>query len=114
MEFAVPDIDLARVRQWCQKKVPARVRDKVRVECEASGRDLTIIELHAVPESGADQEWLRHPVARLRYMKSRGIWRLYWGDSNDRWHEYPDLPWARDVREVLAEIDRDPTALFWG
>ena len=111
-DFAVPDTDLARVRSWCQEKVPAGVRDKVRIECEASGRDLTILEFHAPMEPG--EEWIGNPVARLRYMKSRGIWRLYWVDSNDRWHQYPEPEWAHDVRDLLAEIDRDPTALFWG
>lgn len=113
-EFAVPDTELARVRRWCAHKVPARVRDKVRIECEADGRDVTIVESHAPSQLGAEEEWMRSPVARLRYMKSRRIWRLYWVDSNDRWHQYPELPWAPDVGELLAEIDRDPTALFWG
>jgi hypothetical protein len=38
----------------------------------------------------------------------------YWPGSDERWHEYPDRPWARDVGELLDEIDRDPTALLWG
>ncbi|MCW2703489.1 MAG: hypothetical protein JWQ37_1484 [Blastococcus sp.] len=54
------------------------------------------------------------PVALLRYLTSRRVWRLYWCGSDERWHEYPDLRFARTVDELLAEIDRDPTALLWG
>ena len=87
------------------------------MECAAEGRDVVISEVHLVPRFGQPEaagEWLPQPVARLRYLKSRGIWRLYWADRNDRWHEYPELPWAHDVTTLLTEIDRDPTALFWG
>jgi Protein of unknown function (DUF3024) len=76
-----------------------------------SGRDIMIAERHRRPRAD-DGEWMTTPVARLRYLKSRGVWRLYWADSNDRWHLYPELPWARTVEDL--EIDRDPTALFWG
>lgn len=113
-EFSVPDTDLVRVQEWCRQRVPEHVRDKVAVDVMVSGRDVTVVERHAPwrPEAGA--EWTTSPVARLRYLTSRGVWRLYWPDRDGRWHEYPDLAWARDVQELLHEIDRDPTAIFWG
>ncbi|WP_209307461.1 DUF3024 domain-containing protein [Geodermatophilus sp. DF01-2] len=86
----------------------------MRIEAEVSGRDVTIVERWApwCPDDGP--EWTRFPVARLRYLRSRGVWRLYWRDRDERWHEHPELPFARDVRGLLHEIDDDPTALSWG
>ena len=119
MDYVVPETELARIERWCREQVPAHARHQVRIECAVAGRDVVISEAHLTPrflgpDVEAESDWLSQPVARLRYLKSRGIWRLYWVDSNDRWHEYPDLPWAHDVPTLLAEIDRDPTALFWG
>ena len=108
-----PETDVARVVRWCRGRVPDSVRDRVRVECEVAGLDVTIVERHP-PWSRKPGRTGRRPVARLRYLKSRGVWRLYWPGSDERWHEYPDLPFARDVRDLLEEIDGDPTALFWG
>jgi len=79
-----------------------------------SGRDIIIVERRPPWSPDPGPEWTTDPVARLRYLTSRGVWRLYWPGSDERWHEYPELPWARTVDELLREIDRDPTALFWG
>jgi Protein of unknown function (DUF3024) len=40
-------------------------------------------------------------------------WALYWRDRNLRFHAY-DLPPSRAVDDLLAEINRDPTGIFWG
>ncbi|HLM05147.1 MAG TPA: DUF3024 domain-containing protein [Blastococcus sp.] len=109
-----PEPDLARIRRWCADRVPAAAQNRVRIECEVSGRDVTIVERHAPYGPHPGSEWTTSPSARLRYLKSRGVWRLYWPGSDERWHEYIDLPFARTVDELLDEIDRDPTALFWG
>jgi hypothetical protein len=113
-EAAVPELALAQVQRWCRRRVPAHALSQVRVECEAAGRDVTIVECRAPWSPDMGPEWTRFPVARIRYLRSRGVWRLYWRDRDERWHEYPDLPFSRDVSELLEEIDRDPTAIFWG
>jgi Protein of unknown function (DUF3024) len=109
-----PEVDVVRIQRWCEKQVPAAQRDRIRIECEVSGRDVTIVERHPLGASDAGTDWVTTPAARLRYLKSRTVWRLYWCDSDDQWHEYPELPFAHRVDDLLAEIDRDPTALFWG
>ena len=38
----------------------------------------------------------------------------YWPDSNGNFHLYDPLRPNSHVRRLLAEIDRDPYALFWG
>ena len=110
----LPEMDVARIERWCRDRVPGHALDRVRIEYEATGRDVTILECHAPWSAEVGPGWTRSPVARLRYLTSRGVWRLYWMDSDERWHDYPDLPFARDLAELLEEVDRDPTALFWG
>lgn len=114
MVGTVPDAEVARIERWCRHRVPEHALHQVRIECEVDARDVTIVELRAPwpPDSGAD--WARLPVARLRYLTSRQVWRLYWRDRDERWHEYQQLPFASGVEALLTEIDRDPTAIFWG
>jgi Protein of unknown function (DUF3024) len=114
VETTAPELDVVRVQRWCRTRVPEHARHQVRIECEVSGRDLTVVERHPPWPPEAGPEWMRTPVARLRYVRSRRVWRLYWIDSDDRWHEYPELPFAPDVADLLAELEEDPTALFWG
>jgi Protein of unknown function (DUF3024) len=114
MVGTVPEISLARIERWCRERVPEQVRDRVRVECEVDGRDVTIVDARAPWRPDLGPDWTRLPVARLRYLRSREVWRLYWRDRDEGWHEYRGLPFASSVDELLSEIDRDPTAIFWG
>lgn len=63
------------------------------------------------PESGPD--WTRLPVARLRYTKSHNRWSLHWRDRNLKFHEYELAGPTPDIQDLLDEIDRDPTNIFW-
>src|SRR5271166_4470754 len=53
-------------------------------------------------------------TSRLRYTAAGKSWTLYWRDRNLRFHIYDLLSPSRRVEDLLAEIDRDPTCIFWG
>ncbi|MGH3192655.1 MAG: DUF3024 domain-containing protein [Streptosporangiaceae bacterium] len=110
----LPELDIARVRHWCEERVPAHARDQVRAECEAGPRHLTIIERRPPWRPSTDPEWTRSPIARLRYTQANRTWTLYWRDRNLRFHRYDRLPPSPHIDDLLQEIDRDPTAIFWG
>ena len=102
------------MRRWCDQRVPAHLRDQIRVECDLAPRHLTIVECRPSWDKDAGAEWTRFPIARLRYTKATGRWSLYWRDRNLRFHLYDRLAASPHVDEILQEIDRDPTGIFWG
>jgi hypothetical protein len=110
----LPETDVARVQRWCRARVPERVRNEVRVELDVAERHLTTVECRVPWWQGSDSEWARFPIARLRYTKGTRSWSLYWRDRNLRFHEYGRVPATANIEELLAELDRDPTAIFWG
>ncbi|MEV6267551.1 DUF3024 domain-containing protein [Kribbella sp. NPDC051936] len=58
--------------------------------------------------------WSSSAIARLRYTATDKCWRLYWSDRHQRFHVYADLAPSRTIDDLLAEIDRDPSSIFWG
>ena len=56
----------------------------------------------------------RFPIARPRYTQATRMWTLYWRDRNLRFHRYDQLEPSPDIDDLLTEIHRDPTAIFWG
>jgi hypothetical protein len=54
------------------------------------------------------------PIARLHYTAADKSWTLYWRDRNLRFHRYKTLAPSDRVDDLLAELDRDPTCIFWG
>ncbi|HTP14756.1 MAG TPA: DUF3024 domain-containing protein [Streptosporangiaceae bacterium] len=110
----LPELDVARVQRWCAARIPGHARHQVRVECELAPRHLTIIERRAPWREDFGPEWTTLPIARLRYTAADKSWTLYWRDRNLRFHIYDLLAPSPTVEDLLAEIDRDPTCIFWG
>ena len=94
--------------------MPERVRDEVRVEVDVAARHLTIVECRPPWRADVGAEWTRFPIARLHYVKTSGMWSLCWRDRNLRFHAYDLAAPTASIEELLAELDRDPTAIFWG
>lgn len=110
----LPELDLAMIRRYCEGRVPARLRDQIRIEIEVHGRAVVIVECRApwTPEIGP--EWTRFPIARLRHVRAHGVWLLDWRDRNQRWYRYDGIGPSAQVDPLLAEIESDPTGIFRG
>ena len=59
-------------------------------------------------------QWSSVPIARLRHTAASKSWTLYWRDRNLRFHIYDLATPSSMVGDLLAEIDRDSTGIFWG
>jgi len=110
----IPDLDLVKIRRYCEGRVPARVAHLVRLEVDVKGGYVTILECRPPWSPEVGPEWTRFPIARLRLIASRGVWMLYWRDRNLAFHKYGWIDPNPDVAVLLAEIDADPTSIFWG
>ncbi len=94
--------------------MPPRARHQVRLEVEVQGSTVTIVARRAPWRVDVGPEWNRFPIARLRYSPTHGAWTLFWRDQNLQWHRYDRISAAPHVGPLLAEIDADPTTIFWG
>lgn len=94
--------------------MPEHARHQVLVECQVSARHLTIVERRAPWREDFGPEWTSLPIARLRYTVADASWTLYWRDRNLRFHVYDRLPPSHRVDDLLSELDRDPSCIFWG
>lgn len=116
--MAIPELTKAaairQVEPFCEERVPAEVRDQVRLECSVRGNAITIVERRAPWHEDYGPEWTSNEIARLRWDTAAATWSLHYRDSSERWHRYERLRPSRDVAPLLAEIDADPTGIFWG
>lgn len=110
----VPDTALATVRRYCANKIPPRHRNDIRVECDVRGKHITIFECRPPWHPNLGPNWTRQPVAQLRYNPDDHHWRLYCADRNSRWHYHDMVEPTQTLDELIAEIDDDPTGIFWG
>lgn len=110
----IPEIELVRVKRFCDERVPAEAADQVRLEAEVEDGVITIVERRAPSHPVHGPEWTRLPIARLRYAEGTKLWTLYWRDRNLRFRRYDRLPPSPKLSVLLEEIARDPACIFWG
>ena len=113
----LPESDIQTVQAWIDNRnsgIRADIRDQIRYEFDTSPHAVTIFDCRPPwkPELGPD--WTRLIVAQLRFTVVGNLWSLYWRDSSEVFHPYFEFNARPDVGDLLAEIDRDPTAIFWG
>jgi hypothetical protein len=113
---AFSELDLKRVERTvgdlCRRRSPAEHRHEVRVEYRISRHDVLIYETR--PAFRGPSRWTEHGIAKLRFARTTGEWRLLWQRASLKWQSYEPLPTSRDVLELVAEVDRDPYGCFFG
>lgn len=101
-----------KIGDYCKNKIPAHLLNKITVSYKIRGSSVIIFENRA-PWRPEFKEWTSMPIAQIRYDDKTGKWALYCADRNGRWHEYMDDS-TKNIDNILAEIDKDPTGIFWG
>jgi hypothetical protein len=106
---------LSAAEVFCESRVPEEHRLEIRLECSRRGNTITIIERRAPwnPEL-IGTEWTTLKIAQLRFDPPSRRWSLYCCDRNERWWPYENIGTSASVDPLLAEIDADPTGIFWG
>jgi hypothetical protein len=114
--MAFTELDLARVDQlvgaFCRKKCPPALRDEVRLEYRVTGHDVLVYETR--PAFRDPSSWTEHGIAKLKFIRTAGEWRLFWQRASLKWQSYEPLPSSRNLKDLLAEIERDPYGCFFG
>lgn len=121
MAFTEPEKQLIdkTMGVYCKRRSPGQVADRLEIRYRIDGQAVTIYEhrcrFHAAGvKPRTRDEFTESPVARFRFNRRTGMWSLYWSDSRARWHEYERLQPTPELRFLIAEVDRDPTGIFWG
>lgn len=97
----------------CAERVPADASDQLRIECEEDPRAVTVVEWRPPWREDYGPDWIRLPIARLRYVGSKRLWTLYYHRHTGRWERYPLLGPATRIDPLLEELEHDPICLFW-
>ena len=97
---------------YCERRVPLHVRDKLALQFRIKGQDVILFEKR--PHFRRQGEWTESGVAKFKFNRPKGTWTLLWRDRNSKWHYYDPCPPSQRFEDLLEEVDRDSTAIFWG
>ncbi|MCC6318520.1 MAG: DUF3024 domain-containing protein [Gemmatimonadaceae bacterium] len=110
------DLQLARVRTLfdprCTPHPDPRIASQLRHAYRLEGP--AVIYFESRPDWRGGPEWMVHDIAKFRFTKSTGQWSLYCQFRDLKWHGYEPLPHHASLAVLLAEVERDPTCIFFG
>ncbi len=110
------DINLQKIKNevggFCSRKTPAHLKNKLRFDYEIEKQNVIIYEIRPVWNNPAD--FTKMPIAKLTYVNSRKIWKLYWKRANGKWDKYDPKESAKKLRTLVQAIEEDSYGCFFG
>lgn len=95
-----------------RRRPPLHIRKEVDLDFRLRGQSIEIFEIRPVWQGNGETQEI--PIAKATFVRTRGVWQLYWQRRDLKWHRYELFPEAKAIDEIVAEIDADPYACFWG
>lgn len=111
----IPELERRRVERALDKfcdRVPPAVRSGLTYEYRFRGNAVVLLERR--PHFQDRKRHTEHPFAKFVYSPTIGGWSLKWRDRNERWHAYEGFEDVAQFRDVLREVEADPTCIFLG
>jgi Protein of unknown function (DUF3024) len=114
MAFTNLEIQLIHrlVGEFCERRIPARFKDQVRLSYTIGNHEIIISEERA--SRGASSEWLELEIAKLRYWRAANEWQLYWKRASGKWWPYEAHTRSKTLEAMIKEIDLDSGGCFFG
>jgi hypothetical protein len=53
-------------------------------------------------------------VAKVKYVRKRQTWQLFWKRADMKWHRYQTCSEVKSLEECLRLVDEDTNGCFWG
>lgn len=91
---------------------PENIRSKLDIGYDYDGK---VIEFYEIRPDWLDASIIRHhPFAKIRFVKSTNLWKLYWKRANGNWDAYQPFPQASNLLSLLDRIEQDKHGCFFG
>jgi hypothetical protein len=114
--MAFSEIELARIEKFvgglCKRRTRPELKSKLSVEYRIKGHDVTVFERR--PHWDGTPGHKESGVAKLKFTRSTGKWRLLWQRADLKWHAYEPRSSRANLSGLVAEVDEDPYGCFFG
>lgn len=116
--MTLPEFELARVSKAMdvfmqQRRPPPHIRPKLDLGFRVTGQSIEIFEIRPRWDGPPDEKH-ESPVAKATYVRTRGVWRVFWQRRDLKWHSYEPKPEVKSVEEFASLVSEDAHACFFG
>ena len=114
-QMPIPELELAGASRLLDKfceGVPVAIRHQLSYTYRVERT--TVLLLERRPHFRGASRITEHGIAKFVYSPKAGGWSLRWPDRNGKWHQYDGFENRPLFRDLLCEVENDPTAIFFG
>jgi Protein of unknown function (DUF3024) len=95
-----------------QRRPPEHIRPQLDIGYAVEGH---VVDIFEIRPDWRDKTTIRHSlVARVRYVRSKDEWRLYWMRQDLKWHTYEPSAIHSSLKSALAVVNTDAYCCFFG
>ncbi|WP_417359606.1 DUF3024 domain-containing protein [Galbibacter sp.] len=108
------DINEAIIKNFVESLRPKELEIRKQLDYGYSydGKEVILFEIRPVwnnPDEIQHQEF-----AKLRFIKTRKQWELYWMRASGKWQHYAPFPKSAQIDELIKAIKDDSYGCFFG
>ncbi len=109
------DINYRKVEAYTDQIRPSHeIRKDLDFGFTANGSNFELYEIRPVWKSTTPDNFQRLPYAKVKYVKSQKIWKLYWMCASGKWQSYEPMPTSSEIDSLIAAIKEDLHGCFYG
>ena len=114
--MAFNELELKRIDKLIgedfRNQVPSEHRHKLQYDIRIKGHNVFLFEVR--PRWYNPDEWHAMDIAKLRYIRRRNIWRLYWMRASGKWELYEPKGESKNLKTLIDAINQDHFGCFFG
>lgn len=88
------------------------IRSKLDFGFDISGQSIELVEIR--PQWDNKSIIRRRAFAKATFVKTQGIWKVYWLRASGKWQSYEPASTASSVHDFLATVKADKYGCFLG
>jgi len=103
-----------QLKSFVDSKRPKDEEMRKRLDFGYSWDGQTVVLFEIRPQWNDPTNILELPFAKLCFVKSSKLWKLYWRRGSGKWERYEPKPESLTLQLLLVEIDHDAYGCFFG
>ena len=88
------------------------IRSNLDFDFEISGQSIELVEIR--PQWDNKSIIRRQAFAKATFVKTQGVWKVYWLRASGKWKNYEPASTALSVDDFLATVKTDEYGCFFG
>jgi len=110
----VININESTVKKYVESLRPENieVRKQIDIGYSFDGQVIELFEIRPIWKE--PKKYQKQPFAKIRFYKSKKIWKLYWMRASGKWELYEPFKSSTHLSKIIDIIKEDKYGCFYG